>query len=272
LSVEYRVRVEPLPVWLDWSRLLGPGSWRCEPAGDGWMAAEADLPALDAADLSARLRGVGIAGRALEVGVQPQLSRGLVRAARAAEARRLRAGSPGFTHARARLDDEARWSLTPEALALALGQRAAGAAVIDAGCGAGGNAIGFALAGCAVTAIESHPQRLALARHNAALYGVDQRIRFVAGDATDLLAQLPAELVFVDAPWGKGYDKHRVVLADLPLLASLLEHRARFARFWAKVPASFDLASAPSAEAMAFFGVGSGDARRIKFLLLEFEC
>jgi len=77
LSVEHRVRVEPLPIWLDWKRLLGPGNWRCTPAGDGWIAAEAMLSALDAADLSARLRGVGIAGRALEVGVQPGLSRGL---------------------------------------------------------------------------------------------------------------------------------------------------------------------------------------------------
>jgi SAM-dependent methyltransferase len=271
LSGDCRVRVEPLPVWLDWSRLLGPGSWHCAPAGDGWIAAEAVLPALEAADLSARLRGVGIAGRALEVGVRPGLPRGLVRAARAAEARRLRDGSPGFDRAGARLDDEARWSLTPAALALAIGRRALGASVIDAGCGAGGNAIGFARAGCAVTAIESDAQRLAMARHNAALYGVDQRIAFVAGDAASLTPRLSAELLFVDPPWGKAYDKHRVVLGDLPLLASLLSHRSRFGRLWAKVPASFDPTSAPSARPVAFFGVGSGDARRIKFLLLEFE-
>jgi hypothetical protein len=271
LSVDYRVRVEPLPVWLDWRRLLGPGNWRCTPAGDGWIAAEAMLSALDAADLSARLRGVGIAGRALEFGVQPGLSRGLVRAARAAEARRLRDGSRGFERSGARLDDEARWSLTPEALALAIGRRAQGASVIDAGCGAGGNAIGFARAGCAVTAIESDAQRLAMARHNAALYGVDRRIAFVAGDAATLAPRLSAELVFVDPPWGRAYDKHRVVLEELPLLVSLLPHRSRFGRLWAKVPASFDPASAPSARAAALFGVGSGDSRRIKFLLLEFE-
>lgn len=271
MSVEYRVRVEPLPVWLDSRRLLGPGSWLCTPAGEGWIAAEAVLPALAAADLSARLRGVGIAGRALEVGVQPGLSRSLVRAARAAEARRLRDGSPGFDRAGARLDDEARWSLTPAALALAIGRRAEGASVIDAGCGAGGNAIGFARAGCAVTAIDGHAQRMAMARHNAALYGVARQIAFVAGDAASLIPRLSADLVFVDPPWGEAYDKHRVVLEELPLLVSLLPHRSRFARFWAKVPASFDPASAPSARVMPFFGAGAGDARRIKFLLLEFD-
>jgi SAM-dependent methyltransferase len=251
--------------------LLGPGSWHDTPIADGWIAAEAVLPALDAADLSARLRGVGIAGRALEVGVRPGLSRGLVRAARAAEARRLRDGSPGFDRAGARLDDEARWSLTPEALALAIGRRADGAAVIDAGCGAGGNTIGFARAGCAVTAIESHAQRLAMARHNAELYGVGRRISFVVGDAATLTSQLSADLVFVDPPWGRAYDKHRVLLGQLPLLVSLLPHRARFGRLWAKVPASFDPASAPRARVVPFFGVASGDSRRIKFLLLEFE-
>jgi methylase of polypeptide subunit release factors len=194
-----------------------------------------------------------------------------VRAARAAEARRLRDRSPGFDRAGARLDDEARWSLTPLALALAIGQRAGCASVVDAGCGAGGNAIGFARAGSAVTAIESHPQRLAMARHNAALYGVQQRIAFVAGDAAALAPRLSADLLFVDPPWGETYDKSRVVLEELPLLGDLLAHRSRFGRFWAKVPASFDPASAPSARVVPFFGVGSGDARRIKFLLLEFE-
>jgi SAM-dependent methyltransferase len=182
----------------------------------------------------------------------------------------MREGSPGFDRAGARLDDEARWSLTPEALALAIGRRAEGASVIDAGCGAGGNAIGFARAGCAVTAIDSDEQRLAMARHNAGLYGVERRIAFVAGDAVSLTPRLSADLLFVDPPWGRAYDKHRVVLEELPLLASLLAQRSRFGRLWAKVPASFDPASAPSARVVAFFGGGSGDARRIKFLLLEF--
>jgi predicted RNA methylase len=143
--------------------------------------------------------------------------------------------------------------------------------VIDAGCGAGGNAIGFARAGCQVTAIETSAERLAMARHNAELYGVAQRIRFLWGDACELVAELSAELLFVDAPWGRDYDKRRVELADLPLLAAMLRHRRRFARMWAKVPASFAPQSAPPSSVAAWFGAGEGDRRRVKFLVLDFD-
>src|SRR5262249_13938565 len=120
-----------------------------------------------------------------------------------------------------------------------------------------------------VIAIEREPRRLAQARHNAALYGVAHRIEFVCGDACELVPTLEAELLFVDPPWGARYDKQRVSLLHLPLLASLLEQRARFARVWAKVPPSFDPSELARATLEAYFGVGRGDGRRIKFLLLE---
>jgi SAM-dependent methyltransferase len=238
------------------------------PDRDG-VAAQADLPREAAADLAARLRGVGLGGESLAVEIDPVLPRGVVRDARLVEARRLRAGSAGFTRAGTHLDAEARRSLTPEALALALGRRARGAHVLDAACGAGGNAIGFARAGCRVTAVELDAARLAMARANARAYGVADRIRFIVGDALDLVPTLAAELLFVDPPWGERYDKRRVVLADLPLLAQLLARRTHGERIWAKVPPSFDPRSIPGARARAVFGVGEGDARRVKFLLLE---
>jgi predicted RNA methylase len=141
--------------------------------------------------------------------------------------------------------------------------------VLDAACGAGGNAIGFARAGCRVTAIERDAARLEMARANARVYGVQDRIRFVAGDAQQLVPELPADLLFVDPPWGERYDKRCVRLADLPLLAALLELPRRPARLWAKVPPSFDPGSLPGCRARAVFGVGEGDARRVKFLLLD---
>ena len=52
--------------------------------------------------------------------------------------------------------------------------------MIDAGCGAGGNAIGFARGGARVTAIEQDVQRLAMARHNAEVYGVADQNRVSA--------------------------------------------------------------------------------------------
>ncbi|MFI5308607.1 MAG: methyltransferase domain-containing protein, partial [Polyangiales bacterium] len=147
------------------------------------MWAQADLDRPEAADLQARLRGVGLGGARLSIEISPPLPRSAVRAAAVTEARRHRTGSVGFSRKGARLDAEARRSLTPEALALALGRRARRARVLDACCGAGGNAIGFARAGCAVVAVEQDEARLAMAEHNARLYGVASQIRFVAGDA-----------------------------------------------------------------------------------------
>src|SRR4029079_8099373 len=140
-----------------------------------------------------------------------------------------------------------------------------------AGCGAGGNAIGFARAGCKVTAIESDALRLRMARHNAALYGVERRIAFVHGDARELVPSLQADLLFVDPPWGRGYDKTRLSLADLPLLEALIAERRHFARLWAKVPPSFDASEIDGARPEAWFGSGEGDAQRVKFVLLALE-
>jgi hypothetical protein len=267
----HRVRVSPLPDWLDWRRLLGPGAWQESGTAAGVRACHAELERREAADLAARLRGVGIGGEPLLVEVQPPLPRNVVRSARADEARRYRDGSPGFTRAGARVDAEGKRSLTPEALALALGRNAGEAHVLDACCGAGGNAIGFARAGCRVTAIEIDGERLELARHNARVYGVSERIRFLTGDACVLAPEITADLLFIDAPWGERYDKARVEPADLPLLAALLSHRNRFPRTWVKVPPSFDPETVPGARPQAWFGVADGDARRVKFLLLDCE-
>jgi RNA cap guanine-N2 methyltransferase len=268
MSKRHSIRVHPLPAWIDPHRLLGPHALRVSADATGWQRAELELPAAEAADLQARLHNVGLAGRAIAVEIDPPLGRSDVRRARTEEARRRRARSPGFTRSGTQLDAEARWSLTPEALALALGKRAAGLSVIDAGCGAGGNAIGFARAGCTVTAIEGDAQRLRMARHNAALYRVERRITFVHGDARELVPSLRADLLFVDPPWGRSYDKTRLSLAEMPLLELMLAQRGRFARLWAKVPPSFDPSEIPGARPEAWFGAGSGDARRVKFVLI----
>lgn len=262
-----RVHVAPVPHWLDMSRFLGDEFSR-DADGEG---AEAVLSREDAAALCARLRGLGIAGRPLSVGVSPPLPRALVRAARLADARARRDTTPGFTRAGARASGEGRYSLTPEALALNLAGEVAGQRVVDACCGSGGNALAFARAGCEVVAIDVDGARLAEAAHNAALYGVAHRIRFVQGDAPALLPSLSADLLFVDPPWGRDYDKRAVGRAHLPLLERLLAlslvQRARFAVWWMKLPASFATHELPGAQLRAVFGEASGDYRRIKFIL-----
>ncbi len=267
----HRVRVHPLPPWLaalDAQRLLGAG-FTLESAADGWRFAEAELPSALAADVAARLRGLGFGGRRVLCEVTPPLDRRHVRNARTIDARRRRATTPGFLLRDVRLDDEGRYSLTPEALAMRIAAPTAGCHVIDAGCGVGGNAIAFARAGAQVTAIERDAQRLAHAQHNAAVYGVAARIHFVAGDALALLPELQADILFLDPPWGPAWNRVGTGLEDLPLLAAALPLANRFGALWAKLPPSFDVESVPGAVAEAIFGEATGDAQRIKLLLLK---
>ncbi len=259
----HRVWVRNLPPWAEPARLIGPGAW----VFDG-RSAHAELPTHAAADLDARLRGVGIGGVLVEFEAVPPLPRAAVRAARTTDARRRREASPGFTRAGTRLDAEGKVSLTPEALALALGERARGRSVVDLGCGAGGNSIGFARAGCRVVAVERDAGRLADARHNAGVYGVADRIAFRLGGAEAVLPFLTGDILFVDPPWGVDWSRARTSLADLPLLETALAARG-FGELWAKVPPSFDVREVPGTVAEAVYGVGAGDDRRVKFVLLR---
>ena len=66
---------------------------------------------------------------------------------------------------------------------------AAGATrVADLGCGLGLDALAFARAGLEVVAVERDPVVAALARHNAAACGVDDRVEVLEGDATQAAA------------------------------------------------------------------------------------
>lgn len=250
-------------------RLLGDGAWA--DAHDGtWTAS---LPTDLAADLAARLRGLALSGHPVTVDVHPTLKRTVVRAARTEDARRRRDTTPGFTRPGARLDDEGRFSLTPETIALDVGRiiaQALGpdALVLDAGCGAGGNAIGLARAGLRVEAVERDPHRAELARHNAGIYGVDARVAVSVGDATDAIRDTTAAAVFVDPPWGE-HSRGVSILGDLdPLGDWLATARERGLPVWAKVPPGFDPAGLDGVVPSAWFGRAPGDRRRIKFVLL----
>jgi len=269
MSKIFQIRVSPLPQWLDWLRLLGKGEWTISNDDAGNPVAHAGLDRDAAADLAARLRGVGIGGSLLNLEISPPLNRKDLRKAYTEEARRYRDGSKGFSRTATRLDAEGRVSLTPETLAVALGERARGLRVIDACAGAGGNAIGFARAGCSVIAIEINPDRLAMARHNAKIYGVADRIEFVVGDARSIVPEREADLLFIDPPWGERYDKERVTLADLTPSEEILALAKHLPKRWLKVPPSFDPATIPGWKVEAFFGVGRGDSQRVKFLLVE---
>lgn len=268
------MRVGGLPAWLDARRLLGPGDWRIADEA-GIRLAEANLERQAAASLVERLRNIGFGGNALRVEVSPPVGRTAVRAAKTDEARRRRKKTVGFVNRTTWLDEaEARYSLTPEALAVQMAKRATARGirrVVDACVGAGGNAIAFAREGLDVVAIDNDRVRLRMAAHNAEVYDVAERIRFVEGDVLSVLPSLEADLLFLDPPWGEHYDRIRTSLADLPLAEAVLRivPAERFGAVWLKAPPSFDPASVAHAWVDAYFGEAEGDFDRVKLLLIE---
>lgn len=100
------------------------------------------------------------------------------------------------------LDAESWFSVTPEELAKHTAERLRCDLIIDAFCGAGGNAIQFAFTCERVIAIDIDPIKLEMARHNAEVYGVADRIEFICGDFVKLSPTLLADVVFLSPPWG----------------------------------------------------------------------
>lgn len=80
------------------------------------------------------------------------------------------------------LDEQSWFSVTPEPIAARISQRCRSNVILDAFCGAGGNAIQFAFTCERVIAIDIDPVKLLLAKHNAEVYGVQEKITFLLGD------------------------------------------------------------------------------------------
>lgn len=101
-------------------------------------------------------------------------------------------------------DGEGLFSVTPEALARHQASRCnkPKSMVVDAFTGIGGNAIAFARAGHHVVAIDINPEKIEYARHNARVYGVEEKITFLVGDFFKLAPTLQADVVFLSPPWG----------------------------------------------------------------------
>jgi len=101
-----------------------------------------------------------------------------------------------------KMDKEGWFSVTPERIAEHIAERCRCDLLIDAFCGVGGNAIQFAFTCERVIAIDIDPMKIALARHNASVYGVEDRIEFITGDYMQLIPHLKADVVFLSPPWG----------------------------------------------------------------------
>ncbi|KAL9895247.1 trimethylguanosine synthase [Glossina fuscipes] len=127
-----------------------------------------------------------------------------------------------------RLDRESWFSVTPEKVAFHLAQRLRCDVLIDGFCGCGGNAIQFAFTCHKVIAVDIDADKLAMAKHNASIYGVGHKIEFILGDFLHMAAhnRLKGDVVFLSPPWGgpkykqrKSYDIEEYLL---PVSASEL--------------------------------------------------
>lgn len=101
-----------------------------------------------------------------------------------------------------RLDREGLYSVKPEKIALDVARRLHGEVVFDAFCGVGGSAIGFARSGKRVITADIDATRLSMARHNAEIYGVADRIDFIHGDARTLFQSTTFDCASFDPAWG----------------------------------------------------------------------
>lgn len=95
--------------------------------------------------------------------------------------------------------------MTPEPIAAHIAKRLPGGRTLtvwDPFGGLGGNAIQFALHGHHVICSDINAERLAMAKHNARIYGVEEWIDFVRGDFFLLSQRIKADVVFLSPPWG----------------------------------------------------------------------
>lgn len=65
-----------------------------------------------------------------------------------------------------------------------------------------------------VIAIDNDPKKIEMAKHNANVYGVSDRIEFIVGDFLQLCQSLKADVVFLSPPWG-GPDYMKDEVYDL---------------------------------------------------------
>jgi trimethylguanosine synthase len=146
-----------------------------------------------------------------------------------------------------RADEEGLYSATPEALAMWMTRDAVGV-VMDGTTGIGSIAIALARQPHVreVIAVDVDADRLAMAAHNAKLYGVSDKIRFVRGDVVDALRMHRVDSLILDPPWGgPDYDRTRTGLDDLPMNVRRVMDVSPPALVL-KLPRSFDPSTLPS--------------------------
>jgi trimethylguanosine synthase len=99
-------------------------------------------------------------------------------------------------------DEVGLFSATPEKVASEIAQSVKSPSIVDAFCGIGATAIAFAKVCDRVYAIDNNQNRLNMTAHNAKIYGVDRKIKFICDDVISLMQTIQADAIFLDPPWG----------------------------------------------------------------------
>lgn len=160
--------------------------------------------------------------------------------------------------ARAKFSRADQMYFTREALEQASGElvarhraaryQTAGVAVLDICCSIGGDALGLAVAGLAVTGLDLDPLRVALAEANAAVYAVAERATFHVADARSYTVPANALLFFDPARRSGQASRRRRVWhpADYEPPLSLIDSWiGRAAGFGVKVAPGIDYDALP---------------------------
>jgi len=100
------------------------------------------------------------------------------------------------------VDAQALYSITPEKIAIKHAKRVKDKVILDAFGGVGGNAIAFAQFCRKVYMIELDNNRMKMAKNNAHVYGVENKITFIHGDYFEEAPKVKADVVYLDPSWG----------------------------------------------------------------------
>jgi trimethylguanosine synthase len=152
----------------------------------------------------------------------------------------------------AMVDATGLYTMLPEAYALDMASRVSGSRSLDVCSGIGAMAVAMARNGQQVTAIEIDADRVAMAQHNAGIYGVAERIDFRNADITSTatLQSLPEDIdtLSLDPPWGDGpggYQRRQLTyLEDLQLAGMdlrLLAENIACREVMMRLPPNFDI-------------------------------
>lgn len=100
------------------------------------------------------------------------------------------------------IDGEGLYSVCPEDVALAIAERVRSSTVFDAFGGVGGNSIAFARKGKIVWFTDINAERVRMAKANARIYSVEDKITFLSEDFFVAAKHVSAGAVYIDPPWG----------------------------------------------------------------------